>query len=121
MKLYEAIIIFNPIIKEDKIDASVAKIEKKIKDTGGTDINITKWGMKKLASRVKKLKNSTEGNYVLITFNGESKTPNEIKALLNVSEEVARYSVMIARQHKPPIIEDKVEIEPSILKEGEAT
>ncbi len=38
MKPYEAILIFDPKIQEDKIDASVAKFEKKIKDSGGTEL-----------------------------------------------------------------------------------
>lgn len=115
MKPYEAIIIFNAGIAEDKIDASVAKFEKKIKDAGGTDIAVNKWGMKKLASPMKKAKKSTDGFYVLINFNGEGKTPNELKSLLNVSEEIIRYSVIASRPEREEVKEEKVEIEPSMI------
>lgn len=115
MKPYEAIIIFNSSIPEDKIDASVNKFEKKIKDAGGTDINVAKWGVKKLASPMWKAKKSSEGFYVLINFNGEGKTPNELKSILNVSEEVIRYSVICSRLAEQVEKEEKVEIEPSMI------
>ena len=116
MKPYEAIIIFNPAATEDKIGASVAKFEKKIKDSEGTDITVTKWGTRKLASTISRAKKATEGYYVLINFNGEGKTPNELKSLLNVSEEVIRYSVIASRpEQAAEPKEEKVEIEPSMI------
>jgi small subunit ribosomal protein S6 len=118
LRPYEAIIIFNSELAEDKVDLSIAKFEKKIKDNGGTEIVIKKWGMKKLASRMTKAKKANEGNYVLIEFNGEGKTPNELKSLLNVSEEVIRYTVACVRQNTMAPKEEKVEIEPSMLAES---
>ena len=118
MKPYEAILIFDPRIQEDKVDLSVAKFEKKIKDSGGTDLVTAKWGMKKLATPIKK---ATDGFYVYITFNGEGKTPNELKALLNVSEEVFRYSVMNVKPVRTEPKEEKVEIEPSMILPAEMT
>jgi small subunit ribosomal protein S6 len=116
LKPYEAIIIFNSGTAEDKIDASVAKFEKKIKDSGGTDIVTAKWGTRKLASPMKKGKKASDGYYILINFNGEGRTPNELKSLLNVSEEIIRYSVVCARpaeEAEPK--EEKVEIAPSMI------
>ena len=115
MKPYEAIIIFNPAVTEDRIDASISKFEKKIKDSGGIDTITAKWGTRKLASTIKKAKKATEGYYVLINFSGEGRTPNELKALLNVSEEVIRYSVICARPAQAEPVEEKVEIEPSMI------
>ena len=115
MKPYEAIIIFNPAVTEDRIDVSISKFEKKIKDSGGTDTITAKWGTRKLASAIKKAKKATEGYYVLINFSGEGRTPNELKALLNVSEEVIRYSVICARPAQAEPVEEKVEIEPSMI------
>ena len=115
MKPYEAILIFNPAVTEDRIDASIAKLEKKIKDSGGTDIIMAKWGTRKLASTIKKAKKATEGYYVLINFNGEGRTPNDLKSLLNVSEEIIRYSVICSKPAQAEPKEEKVEIEPSMI------
>jgi small subunit ribosomal protein S6 len=115
LKPYEAIIIFNSVLPEDKRDASILKFEKKIKDAGGIDINTEKWGMKKLASPMKSAKKSSEGFYVLINFNSEGRTPNELKSLLNVSEEVIRYSVICSKPAEKEEKAEKVEIEPSMI------
>ena len=115
MKPYEAILIFNPAVTEDRIDASISKFEKKIKDSGGTDLITAKWGSKKLASTIKKAKKATEGYYVLINFNGEGRTPNELKSLLNVSEEIIRYSVICSKPAQAEPKEEIVEIEPSMI------
>ncbi len=112
MRPYEAILIFNPAVPEDRIDAAVAKLEKKIKDAGGADIVSAKWGMKKFAAPIKKI---TEGYYVLINFSGEGKVPNELRSLLRVSEEIIRYTVMVAKPAQPEPKEEKVEIEPSMI------
>jgi len=115
LKPYEAIIIFNPAVTEDRMDASIAKLEKKIKDSGGADIVTAKWGTRKLASTISKAKKATEGYYVLINFNGEGRTPNDLKSLLNVSEEIIRYSVICSRPAQAEPKEEKVEIEPSMI------
>lgn len=115
MKPYEAIIVFNPAVTEDRIDASLAKLDKKIKDSGGADIVTAKWGTRKLASIISKAKKVTEGYYVLINFNGEGRTPNELKSLLNVSEEIIRYSVICSKPAQAEPKEEKVEIEPSMI------
>jgi small subunit ribosomal protein S6 len=116
LKPYEAIIIFNSGITEDKIDVSIAKFEKKIKDSGGTEIATAKWGTRKLASPMKKAKKASEGYYILINFSGEGRTPNELRSLLNVSEEIIRYSVAVAKpaeEAEPK--EEKVEIASSMI------
>jgi small subunit ribosomal protein S6 len=115
LKPYEAIIVFNPAVTEDRIDASLAKLDKKIKDSGGADIVTAKWGTRKLASIISKAKKVTEGYYVLINFNGEGRTPNELKSLLNVSEEIIRYSVICSKPAQAEPKEEKVEIEPSMI------
>ena len=115
MKPYEAIIVFNPAVTEDRIDASIAKLEKKIKDSGGADMITAKWGTRKLASTISKAKKVTEGYYVLINFNGDGRTPNDLKSLLNVSEEIIRYSVICSKPAQAEPKEEKVEIEPSMI------
>lgn len=115
MKPYEAIIIFRSSVATEKIDASVSKFEKKIKDVGGTDVIVTRWGMKKFAYPVKKAKNDTEGYYVFINFSGEGPVPNELRSLLNVTEDVIRYSVINSRPPEKEVKEEKVEIEPSMI------
>jgi len=112
LKPYEALIILNPAMTEDKVDAAVGKFEKKLKDCGVSEINTSRWGLKKLAFKMKK---ATEGFYVMINFSSESKAPNELRDLLNVSEDVIRYSIVCAKLAEKEVKEEKVEIEPSMI------
>jgi small subunit ribosomal protein S6 len=115
LKPYEAIIIFSPEWPEEKMSADIQKIEKKIADNGGTEINTAKWGTKKLAFRFKKAKKANDGQFIFITFKGEGKTPAALKTLLNVTESIIRYSVVNTQEEKAEAKEEKVEIEPSML------
>jgi small subunit ribosomal protein S6 len=118
LKPYEAIIILNSNLTEENVDSAVKKFEKKIKDNGGTDISVTKWGNKKFATKFTSVKNASEGHYVLINFNGEGKTPNVLRDFLNVSEEVIRYSVIASKNTDKEVTEEKVEIEPSMIDQS---
>jgi ribosomal protein S6 len=115
LKSYEAIIIFNPEQTEEKMSADVQKIEKKIADNGGTEINTAKWGLRKLSFRFKKAKKASDGQFFFITFKGEGRTPAALKTMLNVTESIIRYSVVNAQEAKAEKKEEKVEIEPSML------
>ena len=114
MRPYEAIIVLNSGLGDEKTDAAIARFEKKIKDNGGSDVAVTKWGLKKLAFRMSKAKKAQDGFYVFITFNGEGKTPNELKSALSIAEDVIRYSVVLAKP-EAEAAESKVEIEPSMI------
>jgi len=115
LKPYEAIIVFNGTLSDDKIDASLAKFEKLIKESGGTDIATEKWGTRKLSFRMKRNKKIADGAYVMIKFNSEGATPNELRNALRVSEDIIRFSVIASSITRTEPREEKVEIEPSML------
>jgi small subunit ribosomal protein S6 len=120
LRQYEAIIVYHPSLTEENLTSAVAKIEKKLKDAGASDISVAKWGLKKLNFRMKRSKKATEGHYMFIKFTSAGKVPNELKATLNVSEEIIRYSVVEAKPEAEAELPE-VEIEPSMLaKPGEA-
>jgi small subunit ribosomal protein S6 len=116
LKPYEAILIFSPEITDEKMDADVQKFEKKISDNGGIEISTAKWGMKKLAFTFKKAKKANEGKFIFISFKGEGRTPAELKSLLNVNENIIRYSVVNSQEEKAEKKEEKVEIEPAMFE-----
>ena len=93
MNQYEMILIFDPVLGEDKIGALVAKIEDKIKAAGGEIEGVEKWGTKKLASMIKRAKGLTQGYYVLVNFRSAPSLPAELRAFLKVTESVVRYFI----------------------------
>lgn len=127
MRSYEAICVFHPESKDERIDAILKKLEDKIKGNGGEVEGIKKWGIKKLAFNFKKAKNIKDGFFVLINFKGKGNIPLELGSYLKVTEDVIRY--MIAKSAPEALLAaaetqegGKVEIEPSmfIKKETES-
>src|SRR3989338_4096678 len=66
MNNYELILIFDPNFGEEKTGAMVGKVEEKIKALGGEIEKVDKWGVRRLASMMKKAKAMTQGCYVLV-------------------------------------------------------
>lgn len=89
MRIYEELFIVDPNTAEEQIDAVVSQIESIVKDGGGTIDKVDKWGVRKLAYRVKKRE---EGFYVLVQFSTSAgETVKEIERRLRVDEVVLKY------------------------------
>ena len=93
MNPYELMIVFDPNLGEEKIDAILGKIENKIKAGGGELTKTDKWGTRRLASMMKKAKKLQQGYYAIIYFKAETSVPAQLQQLLKVTENVIRYSV----------------------------
>ena len=91
MSNYELILIFDPNLGEEKTGAMVGKVEEKIKALGGEIEKVDKWGVRRLASMMKKAKAMTQGYYVLVRFKSPASVPAELKSFLKVSENIVRY------------------------------
>jgi ribosomal protein S6 len=102
--------IFDPALGEEKIGAFVSKIEDKIKSNKGEVSKTEKWGVRKLASMMKKAKRLVNGYYVLIRFSSPGSVPAELKSFLKVSEIVVRY--FLTRAVEVPLKEEKPEGKP---------
>ncbi len=101
MNSYELILIFDPALGEDKIAAMVGKVEDKIKSLKGEITKTEKWGLRRLASMMKKAKKVTQAYYVLVRFDSPPGVPAELKAYLKVTENVIRYFVSKAVELPP--------------------
>ena len=93
MNPYELILIFDPNLGEEKTGNLLTKIEDKIKHLGGEIDKIEKWGVRRLASIIKKAKSLTQGYYVLVRFKSAPSVPAELRSFLKVSENIVRYFV----------------------------
>lgn len=117
---YDLIFALVPQTAEDKIDALISKIEKKISSLGGEISNICKKGTMRIASRMRKFKNIRDGFYVSMNFSGSSTIPKEIENILKINDSVMKHIITLSNetpseiksQEKP---EEKVEINPEML------
>ncbi|MFH0886590.1 MAG: 30S ribosomal protein S6 [bacterium] len=121
---YDAVIIIDPRVGEDQVDLIITKIKAKIESTGGQLENTKKLGKRPINCTFEKYKRLKEGNYVILSFKGESATPSAVTSTLKIIEDVVRYVVTKASE-LPPIEEvvaseskDTVEVNPSLLQDS---
>jgi len=113
LKSYELMVLINPIVGEAAIEGLIKKIEDKIIALGGEVKKTDKWGVKKLQSDFKNVKNLKNAFYVLFYFDALPSVPLPLKAYLKVTEHLVRFSVMLA----VPKDEREVEVKPLEIPE----
>ncbi|HVA70600.1 MAG TPA: 30S ribosomal protein S6 [Acidimicrobiales bacterium] len=94
MRPYETMIVFDTSVDAQAIQIALDRALETIRTNGGTPGTIDRWGKRPLAYEVNKRK---EGYYVLVEFNGESVTVDELDRILTLSDEVLRYKIL--RRH----------------------
>jgi small subunit ribosomal protein S6 len=88
MRIYEELYILRPDATEEDVDASVEMVKSIVTAAGGTIDKVDKWGVRKLAYRLKKL---SEGFYVLIQFSAKPEVVKELERRLRVSDAVVKF------------------------------
>ena len=88
---YELVLIINPEVVEEKFEATVESISQFITGRGGIISEVEQWGKRKLAYPIKHF---LEGSYVLFRFKSKPTLGKELKASLQISEEVMRHLLM---------------------------
>jgi small subunit ribosomal protein S6 len=90
---YELVVSFDHNLGEEKIGEMVSKIEAKIKGFGGEVEKVDRWGVRKLASMIKKARKLTQAYFVVVFFKGEKTIPGKVQSYLKVTEDIIRYSI----------------------------
>lgn len=88
MRIYEELYILRPDATEEDVDGSVEMIRGIVTGSGGSIDKVDKWGVRKLAYRLKKLH---EGYYVLIQFSAKPEVVKELERRLRVSDAVVKF------------------------------
>ncbi len=114
---YEAICVFKPVTTEDKIDAFVSKVEKKIAALGAKIEKVQKHGLKRVSTRMRKFKTIRDGIFLEIDFEGPTSAPAEVTSIIRVNEDIMRFIVTKAAPEIPveKPAEEAVEVNPEML------
>ena len=110
MKLYEILFIVHPNYEESRLTKIVDNVKGKIINNGGTIIDVTEIGKKKLAY---KIENQRYGSYVLIHFESKPQFILEFKKWLKIQTQIlARIIVKLDKKdlvekYKKDSIEEK--------------
>ena len=88
MQAYEVMYIIRPDLEEEEVKVNVDKFAEIVSSNGGTELKTELMGKRRLAYEVKKF---NQGYYVLMNFNGEARTVEELERLMKISDAVIRY------------------------------
>ena len=88
MKAYELLYIIRPDLDEEATTALVDRLGGLVTSNGGDNLTVEKWGKRRLAYEIEDYK---EGQYILMNFEGEGRTSQEIERVMKISEDVIRF------------------------------
>lgn len=91
MRKYELLYMVKPDLLDEDYETVVNRYAKMLEDHGAIDMNIDKWGKRKLAYVIDKTYH--EGYYVLVTFNADNDTVKELDRLMKIDERIIRHMV----------------------------
>ncbi len=85
---YELMLVINPQLTEERLNATINNISQFIISAGGTVAEFKQLGKRRLAYPIK---HTTEGFYVLAHFKMKSAESPKLETRLNITEEILRY------------------------------
>ncbi len=90
-RAYEAMVILNPNVGEDQLNAATQRVQDQITARGGEIQKVDTWGRRRMYYPVKHLR---DGHYVVYTFNADPRRVTELEQSWRISEEVLRHLVV---------------------------
>ncbi len=87
---YETLFIISPDLDEEATAAMVERF-RNLLETSAQLENIDEWGKRKLAY---KIKDKTEGYYVLADFSAESDFPRELERIFKITDGIMKYLIV---------------------------
>lgn len=91
MRNYESVFIVRPEFEDEKVAEIMEKYKSLIENHGGEIIKIEKWGKRRLAYEIDKVK---EGIYIIVHFKAEPELPLELDRVYKISDEVIRHIIV---------------------------
>ena len=91
MNKYEMIYILESALSDEAKDQIIEKIDATITKNGGVIENVDVWGKRRLAYAINY---ETEGYYVLVNFEADSKVPAELDRVFNITTGVLRSMII---------------------------
>lgn len=90
MTNYEVMFIIDPVLEDEKKNATVETVQQIINADGEVS-KVDVWGMKKLAYPIQK---KNDGYYVVVEFKASEELPKELDRRLKISDNVMRHMII---------------------------
>ena len=88
---YELVMVINPKLEEEALEAVIAKYSNLVTNNGGEIIKLDRWGKRRLAYEINHI---TEGFYTLMKFSGPSTISQEMERQFGISDDVIRHLIV---------------------------
>jgi small subunit ribosomal protein S6 len=98
LRPYEVMFILPAEADEKLVTTAVDRITKAIEPTGGSVLNIDRWGRRRFAYEIDR---QTEGYYVVVAFDAEPSVIAPLERSLVLADEIMRAKVTIRHPQKP--------------------
>ena len=91
MNKYEAMYVITPELEDEAVKGIIEKYTGIITANGGEIEKVDEWGRRRLAYPINY---KTEGYYVLVNFEADSKVPAELARVFNITTGVLRSMII---------------------------
>ena len=92
LREYECMLILPAEADEAAVSTAVERITKVIGPSGGEVTKLDRWGRRRFAFEIAR---QHEGYYVVVQFNAEPDTQQELDRALKLADEVIRHKVIV--------------------------
>ena len=89
-RAYEAMVILNPNVGEEQLNAATERIQDQIAARGGEITKVDTWGRRRMYYPIKHLR---DGHYIVYSFNADPTRVRELEAAWRITEDVLRHLV----------------------------
>ncbi len=97
MRQYELVIIVQPLVDEEGLNAVIARVQQYVERDGGQVVKVEPWGLRRLAYPIQ---DHWEGQYVLVRFGFDPLKVNSLDRNLRLTEGVIRH-LIVAQDETP--------------------
>ena len=110
MRDYETVFVLHPSYEEKEVEAEIQALSGIIAASGGTLLEIDRWGRRRLAYEINKVH---EGIYTLLRWHGGASVPREIERRFRLNERLLRHLTVISEGPLAPPPRPEVEALPA--------
>jgi small subunit ribosomal protein S6 len=99
LREYETVFVLHPTYEEKEFEAEVQAVSDMITASGGSILEIDRWGRRRLAYDINKVH---EGIYTLIRYNSDAAVLKDLERRFRMNERMLRYMTVISEGPLPP-------------------
>jgi small subunit ribosomal protein S6 len=96
VRVYETMIIFDPDLDDDAVQALVGRFQEVLTSHGGRTRDVDHWGRRQLAYEIR---HKREGYYVVMAADAEPAAIAELDRVLSLADEVFRHKILRLPDH----------------------